>query len=137
MESRICPECLFQTDFNIENDGLTSICLNCGTRSVNIKVLKEGVSELKWNELLSKLSHPIISKKSPCKKSGCEIKGQLISTLNNQVEIDVCHQCGQIWFDQFELEECLSILEINFDQKIDPQSLEKNKKIKVYKSKSQ
>lgn len=117
-EAKTCPQCYTVLEADHRSETLTTICTNCGTRSVSIAVLQRHIVAPSWQRLLRKGNRLGWSKKKLCDKKPCQMRAFGLQTEEGLVEIDICHACEQVWFDHHELEKVAKVFSAPFDQKL-------------------
>lgn len=130
----ICPKCYSQLDPDHRTSVLSSICTNCGTRSIQLGTLKNLIDSPKWQNVFRKQQTLKPSTKKKCERDACQIQAFDIESEQKSVEVDICYKCEQVWFDFDEVKQTTSsALSSGIDQQLSKELLQEISKIAVNK----
>lgn len=130
-DEKSCPTCYTILSADHRSETLTTICTNCGTRSVDIAILEQFFQAPRWQEILKRRRKLRKSRKKECGKGKCQLQAFSLSTDSQDIEIDICYACQQVWFDHRELEASKKAANSRFDQCLPVNIQEEIKKIQM------
>ena len=99
-----CPRCKSKLEKVQTIQGEVSCCHKCGGRAIGIGLLKKISDQAKIQEVWSRAKQENNRTGVPC--PACQLAMLVVVTPPElgSVELDICHSCFLIWFDQQELE---------------------------------